>query len=50
MNTATVLRWLRAVLWIVGGVDAVIAVLAGQPMLAVSFGIAGALCLVLAAV
>lgn len=30
MNTATVPRWLRAVLWIVGGVDAVIAVLAVQ--------------------
>lgn len=53
MNTATVPRWLRTVLWIVGGVNAVfavVAVLSGQPMLAVSFGIAGGVCLVLAAV
>lgn len=53
MNTATIPRWLRTVLWIVGGVNAVFAVigvLTGQSMLAVSFGIAGGVCLVLAAV
>lgn len=46
-------RWLRILLWIVGAVNALLAIvnlISGNGTTAVLFGIAGGVCLVLAAV